>query len=899
MLSAAPAFGAPLLAAQQGALYSYSVVLSDVDTDPATLTLTEISGLPLWLTLDTVNRELKGTPGNDDVGDHFITLQASDGINFTEQSFMITVANVNDAPAITSALPTTTITEGDTFSYTVIASDIDLGDNLALSISALPSWLDFNAGNGLLSSNAPAVIGSYPVTITVTDDGTVPSALNATQVFTIVVSAPGTPIDMTLLMSGTEGGVRGIDDSNANEYRYWTDDYNSGTGVLTFADYEYNHSTGVFETIVFGNDFVLNGGLWVAPDINNVIAVDDGNGGLNISVQSAAGILLENANLTARFVDIGGELIANYLDSVWQGAMVDTNAVFNTNAKLITEYRFETLMDIYFLEVQDWCQGDGTSRYVDLGNDCNGIDLDAGGFAQVLSDVVVATAWVDPDDFTTPPGSIFVAGAANIALKVQLVSGGVANYYVINWGSLDAASFVEDAVAGSWVQNSDPGVEMIQARIPSSLVARFPDLSRGLNRFLTVRNGFVRSGRKNVVGDVDRDRNIFNGNAMTDVLDNFSAPPLADLSNVVGTWVSTLPSSNGDPFVMHFSGNGYYEVSGTCDLSFPATTGMDYGTYTTNGVITSLMSSTSACSPARGIANGNTIIVSGDVMTITIANGGGDVVFSRLQGAANPIVGSWIQGNIQDPGESHTILTFLDGSTFVLSQDCVTDGVSGFEYGSYIWDQGNTNELSGNLGIDSNGSCGIHDNNGLVFSGYTLTVNGDTLTINVPGAGDVFFTRHTAAIALTCNYDSGWNDALGQPLNFNSLTDFETVVADCGNALSIVAADMVGTWVDSYTDIDGDWVETIVFVSGGTGTFSATLNGVLNESGAFTWSVSGDRYFIEGLDLGVVTYREVGALLADGTQKAYAEDVNWPQVPDLIFDGNADGEIWSGSMTKQ
>jgi len=65
------------------------------------------------------------------------------------------------------------------------------------------------------------------------------------------------------------------------------------------------------------------------------------------------------------------------------------------------------------------------------------------------------------------------------------------------------------------------------------------------------------------------------------------------------------------------------------------------------------------------------------------------------------------------------------------------------------------------------------------------------------------------------------------------------------------------------------------------------------------WSVSGNRYIIEVEDAGTIVYRETGALLSDGTQKVYSEDSTWFDAADLIFDSNADGEIWTtGASTK-
>jgi len=83
----------PITNATQGQLYSYQIIAIDIDGDPLQYHKLqgpdiEISdtGLVTWI------------PGNDDVGIHTVTLQVSDGELNTNQTFLIYVENVNDAP---------------------------------------------------------------------------------------------------------------------------------------------------------------------------------------------------------------------------------------------------------------------------------------------------------------------------------------------------------------------------------------------------------------------------------------------------------------------------------------------------------------------------------------------------------------------------------------------------------------------------------------------------------------------------------------------------------------------------------------------------------------------------------------------------------------------------------
>ncbi|ETR67992.1 MAG: hypothetical protein OMM_04834 [Candidatus Magnetoglobus multicellularis str. Araruama] len=71
------------------------------DTISYSAMLADGSPLPNWLTFDIYNRHFSGTPTNDDVGMYTITVIATDTLNLTaEDSFYLTVVNINDAPVI-------------------------------------------------------------------------------------------------------------------------------------------------------------------------------------------------------------------------------------------------------------------------------------------------------------------------------------------------------------------------------------------------------------------------------------------------------------------------------------------------------------------------------------------------------------------------------------------------------------------------------------------------------------------------------------------------------------------------------------------------------------------------------------------------------------------------------
>lgn len=203
----APVFtSAPVLAATQGTAYSYAITAND--PDGSTLTITAPT-LPAWLTLiDNGNgtASLTGTPSNADVGTNNITVRVSDGTLSTDQVFVVTVSNINDAPSFTSA-PVIASTEDSLYTYNVTTFDADLGDVLSITAPTLPAWLTLSDnGNGTaMLSGTPlnANVGSNSVTLRV-NDGTA----NVNQVFVITVTNTNDmPTDIALSNNLVDEGL--------------------------------------------------------------------------------------------------------------------------------------------------------------------------------------------------------------------------------------------------------------------------------------------------------------------------------------------------------------------------------------------------------------------------------------------------------------------------------------------------------------------------------------------------------------------------------------------------------------------------------------------------------------------------------------------------------------------
>ncbi|MBF0452311.1 MAG: tandem-95 repeat protein, partial [Candidatus Magnetomorum sp.] len=183
------------------------------DTISYTAMLADGSPLPDWLTFDVDNRHFSGTPENDDVGMYTITVIAEDTLNLTaEDSFYLTVVNINDAPVISilSQDIALTIDEDTTIhSLPLTATDIETA-TCSLDITFVSSNTNlFSMDNISYTCNAetfymsfiPALnqSGNAVISITVTDG----SLSDATAFAFTVNSVNDTPLltgDSTIVL---------------------------------------------------------------------------------------------------------------------------------------------------------------------------------------------------------------------------------------------------------------------------------------------------------------------------------------------------------------------------------------------------------------------------------------------------------------------------------------------------------------------------------------------------------------------------------------------------------------------------------------------------------------------------------------------------------------------------
>ena len=123
-----------------------------------------------WLSINSSTGVLSGTPGNSDVGLHWVNVTVLDAYGgLAWSNFTLTVINVNDPPEITTT-PATTATQDMSYFQALTAYDPDFGDVLMWTLLAGPAWLTLNATTWTLEGTpGNADVGSSWVEVKVED----------------------------------------------------------------------------------------------------------------------------------------------------------------------------------------------------------------------------------------------------------------------------------------------------------------------------------------------------------------------------------------------------------------------------------------------------------------------------------------------------------------------------------------------------------------------------------------------------------------------------------------------------------------------------------------------------------------------------------------------------------
>ncbi|WP_404333516.1 tandem-95 repeat protein [Sphingomonas sp. MMS12-HWE2-04] len=191
----APAIGLlPVLTGVEDQPFSATLpsgLVNDADGDALVIELRGVGGgaLPDWLHFDRQTRTLAGQPPADFNGSLVLELVAADGSIETVRQVLVSIAPINDAPVVGTALANLTATEDAAFSFALATSafsDID-GDALSFAVTlgdggALPEWLHFDGTT--ISGQAPADFNGRVSLLVTASDGT----LSVSDVFDLIVA---------------------------------------------------------------------------------------------------------------------------------------------------------------------------------------------------------------------------------------------------------------------------------------------------------------------------------------------------------------------------------------------------------------------------------------------------------------------------------------------------------------------------------------------------------------------------------------------------------------------------------------------------------------------------------------------------------------------------------------
>jgi len=173
---------------QEGDIVSIQIVATDGDTLSYSA-----AGLPTSLTIDMTTGLISGTIGFDAEGSYPVSISVNDSVNpAVTIEFSWVVTNTNRLPEL-ALIENQIMDEGTTLVVPVSSNDPDVGETLALSITAPPfvSLIDNGDGTGELTMS-PGFndTGLYSVTVTVTDS----TGLSVDRVFALTVNDVPPPV---------------------------------------------------------------------------------------------------------------------------------------------------------------------------------------------------------------------------------------------------------------------------------------------------------------------------------------------------------------------------------------------------------------------------------------------------------------------------------------------------------------------------------------------------------------------------------------------------------------------------------------------------------------------------------------------------------------------------------
>jgi len=153
----------PITVATEGAAYSYIVLATATGGGSLTYSL---ASKPSGMTI-SAGGLVEWTPDFGQGGAWNVTVRVTDTAGrSTDQSFVVTVGNLNRPPVITSGA-VTTVTAGQLYSYQVAATDPD-GDQLSYALTTAPAGMSVSP-SGLVTWTPVDPAAAVPVSVSVSD----------------------------------------------------------------------------------------------------------------------------------------------------------------------------------------------------------------------------------------------------------------------------------------------------------------------------------------------------------------------------------------------------------------------------------------------------------------------------------------------------------------------------------------------------------------------------------------------------------------------------------------------------------------------------------------------------------------------------------------------------------
>ncbi|MBD2466015.1 putative Ig domain-containing protein, partial [Oscillatoria sp. FACHB-1407] len=210
--------------------YVYRALATDAEND--TLTFSLPFRKPVGMTISS-SGIIRWTPAANQQGSHVIDVRVTDsrgGESTQTYTLEVGATAINHAPVITSS-PILKAPTGQSYHYTVTATDPDAGSTLTYQLLERPDGMQINATSGEITWTTP-VTGNHRVVVGVSDVG----GLNAYQSFVLAAQANAAPtLQSTAPTQATPGVVYAYDvratDTDGNTFTYTLDSTSLNRGM--------------------------------------------------------------------------------------------------------------------------------------------------------------------------------------------------------------------------------------------------------------------------------------------------------------------------------------------------------------------------------------------------------------------------------------------------------------------------------------------------------------------------------------------------------------------------------------------------------------------------------------------------------------------------------------------